>query len=119
MNRRLIFRISFIFALILLGVILFYIGQQHKVFVDNKSFKDYKYINDTLIVKVDDIELKLRKNSRKVANVVGPKHKITLEYNGQVIEKEFKIPINQNAIINIPALINGDEDYISYDSMRK
>lgn len=118
-TRRIIIRISFVVFLFLLGIFLFYIGQEHKVFVDNKSFKDYKYINQTLEVKVDDVVLKVRKRSRKVAKVVGPKHKIILEYNGETIEKEFKTPINQNAIINIPALINGDEDFIDYQNMRK
>ncbi|KAF2955081.1 DUF6672 family protein [Marinitoga sp. 38H-ov] len=119
MNKRLIIRLMFIIALFLLGVLLFNIGQQHKVFVDNKTFKNYNYINETLEVKVDDVILKVRKKSRKVAKVVGPKHKITFEYNGKIIEKEFKIPINQDVIINIPALINGDNEYIEYKSMRE
>ncbi|OQY09709.1 MAG: hypothetical protein B6I29_02915 [Marinitoga sp. 4572_148] len=119
MKRRMIIRLMFIVLLFVLGIILFNIGQQHKVYVDNKSFKNYDYINETLEVKVDDVTLKVRKKSRKVAKVVGTNHKIVVKYNDQIIEKKFKTPINQHVIINIPALINGDDEFISYKNMRE
>lgn len=98
---------------------MYIIGQEHKVLVDNKEFKDYTYINNTIIVRIDDVELKLRKNSRKVVYVVGPKHKILLEYNGKIIEKNFKVPVNHNVLINIPALVNEDPDFIKFVNFRE
>jgi len=53
--KRMVIRLAFIAFLIILGILMYIIGQEHKVLVDNKEFKDYTYINNTIIVRIDDV----------------------------------------------------------------
>jgi len=118
--RRLIVRISLIIGIIIIGVLLFVFGQQHKIFFDNKTytFENVEYSQlDSITVEMNNEVEEVKKKKRKVLYVQGPFQKVTVKYlneNGeeQVLEKKFSIKLNSEVVINLPALINDVEGWI-------
>lgn len=120
--KRTLIRISIIIILIFLGIFLYTIGKEHKVLIDNVdvTVNDTYYISDTnynVWVNNQEIGL-LEKGKRKVAMVVGKNHKIIVqeiknkELIGEKYEKMFNLKSNENATINLPAMINNADIWI-------
>ena len=115
-------RIAFIIMLILLGVILYITGKEHKLLIYNKdiSIGGITYAAGTTYeVWVDDQEIgMIKKGERKVVMVVGVSHKIVVEeikdkvLTGEKYEKKFKLKTNEGATINIPTMINNANEWI-------
>jgi len=122
MRKRIIIRITLIVVLILMGISLYTIGKEHKVLIDNKdiSMGGLTYNADTAYnVRVDNLEIGLlEKDERKAVKVVGPSHKIVVEEiknkisTGEKHEKKFKLKINENVTINLPAMVNNMDKWI-------
>ena len=122
MRKRIIIRTAIVAVLILIGIFLYTIGQEHKVIIDNKDIivGEIAYSADTTYnVWVDNQEIGLlEKSERKVAMVAGVSHKIVVEVIkdkvliGEKYEKRFKLKINENATVNIPAMINNANEWI-------
>lgn len=125
--RRFIGRTILIVILAALGVMLFYIGKEHSVFFENKTITvdgtEYAPAMTYMVTVDKTIEQKTRKNSKKVAKVPGSKHKIIikelLDGNeiGKVYEREFSLKVNENALINITAIVNDLDDWIEKTPM--
>lgn len=121
-NRRIIIRIIFIVVLILLGIFLYTIGKEHKVFIDNRDIVigDNTYTaSGTYAVLIDNQEIGfIEKDERKVTKVTGISHKIIIEeikdniLIGKKYEKKFKLKIGETANINLPAIINNVDKWI-------
>jgi len=122
MRKRIIIRITLIVVLILMGISLYTIGKEHKVLIDNKdiSMGGLTYNADTAYnVRVDNLEIGLlEKDERKAVKVVGASHKIVVEEiknkisTGEKHEKKFKLKINENVTINLPAMVNNMDKWI-------
>ena len=122
MRKRIIIRITLIVVLILMGISLYTIGKEHKVLIDNKdiSMGGLTYNADTAYnVRVDNLEIGLlEKDERKAVKVVGASHKIVIEEiknkisTGEKHEKKFKLKINENVTINLPAMVNNMDKWI-------
>lgn len=120
--RRIIIRIIFIIILILLGIFLYTIGKEHKVFIDNSDIfvGDITYTaSAAYTVLVDNQEIGLiEKGERKVVKVTGVSHKIVIEeikdniLTGEKYEKIFTLKTKETATINILAIINNTDKWI-------
>jgi len=116
--KRVVAQLGLVAVSIVLGVILFVTGKEHRVFVENKSVDEYKAVKKVQYVVNDDKEIKVKKNKKKLSNVKGTTHEIVVTYekageNIQV-EKSFKLKVMEEALISIPRLIGGSEDWIEY-----
>jgi len=109
-------------VLILIGIFLYIIGQEHKVIIDNKDIivNDNTY-NVSFVYKiwVDNQEIGvIEKNERMVAMVTGVSHKIVVEaindqvLSGEKYERIFKFKSNESVVINIPAMVNALNEWI-------
>ena len=122
MRKRIIIRTTLIVVLILIGIFLYTVGKEHKVLIDNRdiSVGDITYsAGTTYKVWVDNQEIGvIEKGKKKVARVVGVSHKIVVEevkdkiLTGEKYEKRFKLKTNESATVNLPAMINDENEWI-------
>jgi len=122
MRKRIIIRITLMVVLILIGISLYTIGKEHKVFIDNKDIAVGEIVYSaeaTYDVRVDNQEIGLlEKGDRNVVKVAGASHKIVIEeikdkvLTGEKYEKRFKLKTNESATVNIPAMINNKNEWI-------
>jgi len=114
-NRQLIFITVAIALILILCVILFHVGKQHSILLDNKTItvneQELKSLN-LLEVKIDKYEeLEMYKNDRLQQDVVAQKHTITVTYtdkdfNEIVTTRSFKVPLSEKMlIIYIPTFL--------------
>lgn len=116
--KRVVAQLGLVAVSVVLGVILFITGKQHRVFVENKSVDEYKALKEVHYVVNGDKEVKVKKNKKKLSNVKGTTHEIVVTYEkggeNLQIEKSFKLKVMEEALISIPRLIGGSEDWIEY-----
>jgi len=111
MDRRLIVRIVAIVLVLILAVVMFHIGKEHTILLDNKTVGDYKALSqvNVTIDKLPEIELYPR--DRDQAVVTAQNHRIRLvytdsSYNEVVLEKKLKLPISEKMmLLSIPTLV--------------
>lgn len=115
LSRRHFFQLVAVILILVLAVVMFVIGRQHTVLLDNKTIehdgKSYPAFSivEVKINKEDSIELAAR--DRDKADVMGQRHKITVTYTDKFFEehevvKKFKVPIGYDMVlISIPALV--------------
>ena len=123
MRKRIIIRTTLVAVLILIGIFLYTIGQEHKVIIDNKDIiVNGNTYNASTVYKiwVDNQEIGvIEKNGRAVTKVTGVSHKIVIEaisdqvLSGEKYERIFKFKSNEGAVINIPAMINNANEWIN------
>ena len=120
--KRMIAQLSLVAVMVVLGGMLFVTGKEHRVFVENKSTDGYKAIKKVQYIVDDGKEVKVKKNKKKLANVKGSTHQILVIYEkgGETyrIEKAFKLKAMEEALISIPRLIGGSEEWIKYESTK-
>lgn len=109
-TKALCIRIIAIILVILLAVVMFIIGKQHKIYFDNKDwgpYKAYQFV-EVSVDKQDSVEL--AKRDRDVFTVVAQGHTIYIDAMGDEKEVKIHIPLfMKNVLINIPALMNGED----------
>ncbi|MGN1189191.1 MAG: DUF6672 family protein [Candidatus Ornithospirochaeta sp.] len=109
-TKALCIRIIAILLVILLAVIMFIIGKQHKIYFDNKDwgpYKAYQFV-EVSVDKQDSVELARR--DRDVFTVVAQGHTIYIDAMGDEKEVKIHIPLfMKDVLINIPALMNGED----------
>jgi len=118
-TRRNYVQLASVAVILLIAVLMFIIGRQHTVLLDNKTVehegKTYAAFS-IVTVEVDrEGELELAARDRDKAEVMGQRHKITVVYTDRSFEehtlvKKFKVPIGQDMVLlSIPALV-GEAD---------
>lgn len=125
--KKIILRLILVVFLIALGIVLFIIGKEHKVFIDNRDLS-IAGENYTATVRyevwVDGEKIgrtTLNPGKRNVIYLAGPQHKIVLREikDGKTvgkIEKDINLSLGQTqVIINIPALVAGSDFFIYKD----
>ncbi|MFA6844117.1 MAG: DUF6672 family protein [Sphaerochaetaceae bacterium] len=115
-GKKLLIRLVAIVVVILVGVMMYFIGREHTVLLDNKtvtlaSGTEAKALK-LVTVQVDRTEaLELAARDRDKSVVTNQSHKITVSYtdanwNEVTITKKFKIPVGEDmVIISIPTLV--------------
>jgi len=120
--KRIVAQLSLVAVMVVLGVILFVTGKEHRVFVENKSIDGYKAIKKVQYVVNGEKEVKVKKNKKKLSKVKGSTHQIVVIYEDggktHKIEKSFKLKVMEEASISIPMLIGGSEDWIDCESTK-
>lgn len=116
-TRRFWIRIAAIAVVLLLAVLMFWLGKQHTILLDNKTLevdgRSYKALS-IVEVKVDKGEwLELAARDRDMAVVTDQGHRITVRYtdeNYEDVEKtwKFSVPLGEDMmLLSIPALVGG------------
>ncbi|MGP1418316.1 MAG: DUF6672 family protein [Sphaerochaetaceae bacterium] len=113
------YRTALIAVLVLLAVLMFVIGRQHSILIDNKAIEidgaEHKAFS-LCQVRIDGLEEKeLARRDRIEVKVQGQRHKITLSYvdssnNDKTLEVRFRVPLGEDMVlISLPALAAGLE----------
>ena len=111
-------RLVVLAALIALGIWLFYIGREHKIFLDNKTFNEFKALEQVNVSINGGEEVELMTRERDVKKVVGPSFEIKAEIfneDGEItntITKKININFSKDIMINLPAFAAGEENFI-------
>lgn len=121
-SRRNMYQIIAIILVAFLALIMFLIGKQHIILLDNKTVEvDGKTYSAFSIVevKVDKRPfLELAARDRDKEEVMGQKHKITVRYMDKSYEehtivKKFKVPLGHDMVlISVPALAGGADQAV-------
>ncbi len=114
-NRTFLMRLIAIVVVLLFGVMLFFIGKQHTVLLDNKTvtvdgqeLAALKMV-EVQVNKLDELELYPR--DRDKVDVTRQKHSITVSYTDDSwedisITRTFRLPLMEEmVIISIPTLV--------------
>lgn len=115
--RRLWLRAAAVVLLILIGVLMFFIGRQHSILVDNKTIEidgvTYKAL-DLCEVSIDgSAPEELVPRDRIQVNVMGQSHKLVVTYTDEFweekrVEIRFRTPVPEEMMLmSIPAVANG------------
>ncbi|MGN1163659.1 MAG: DUF6672 family protein, partial [Candidatus Ornithospirochaeta sp.] len=102
-----------IVLIILLAVLMFVIGKEHKIYFDNKDYGPYRAYQ-MVEVSVDKGEaIELMKRDRDVVAVTAQNHTIHIDAMGDEKTIKLHIPLMmRNVLINIPALMNGEDQSV-------
>lgn len=110
-GRSFYIRIAAIVLVILLGVLMFFIGKQHTILLDNNKFEDIKAL-DEVTVAIDGVEgLPIYSRMRDQSIVTGQRHTIAVTYvdsnwEEHTFERDIKIPVGENMmILYLPYLV--------------
>jgi hypothetical protein len=116
-SRRHVFQAAAVVFLVLVAVVMFHMGKQHVLLLDNKTLEidGTTYPALSLVeVRVDSQEpLELAPRDRDKADVIGQRHKISISYTTKTFEEkeltvQVVIPLPQHMVlVNIPALAGG------------
>ena len=111
-------RLILLAALIALGGVLFIIGREHQVFLDNKTLGNYKALEQVNVSINGGDVAELMPRDRDVRQAVGPKFAVKAEvfdYDGNivsVIEREVKVCLSKDVMINLPVFVSSDKGFL-------
>ncbi len=115
LGRSFYIRIAAIVLVILLGVLMFFIGKQHTILLDNNKYEDIKAL-DEVTVAIDGVEgLPIYSRMRDQAVVTGQRHTIAVTYvdsnwEEHTFERDIKIPVGENMmILYLPYLVENPD----------
>jgi hypothetical protein len=114
-DRRFLIRTIALVVVLLFAVLMFFIGKQHTILLDNRTVtvegQELRALQ-LVTVQVDKLEeLELASRDRDKAVVTNQKHQISITYtdsdwNDISFTRKFKIPVGEDmSIISIPTLV--------------
>jgi hypothetical protein len=113
--RRLFVRLGLVLVYVFLVGLVFVLGKQHSLLVDNKSVAGTEAI-DGLMVSIDGKEgMELYKGDRDMAKLKGQRHRVSVETltGEKKIEKTFVLPLDADMLLlSVPKLVEGTEPFI-------
>lgn len=105
LGRKFFIRIAAVLIIIIIGVVMFFIGKEHTILIDNFSQEDYKAL-DYFEVSVDGSPiLDMSRMMREQFTVTGQKHTVLIQWedeaSGQMLAVTFKItvPLMQDMVL--------------------
>ncbi len=111
-------RLIVIAGLVALGFWLFYIGREHRIFLDNKARDDYSPL-EQVNVSINGGEVaELTPRDRDMRKVVGPEFELKAEIlddKGEItntITRKIVIGCSKDIMISLPVLAGGSENFI-------
>lgn len=111
-------RLIVIAGLVALGFWLFYIGREHRVFLDNKMRDDYSPL-EQVNVSINGGEIaELTPRDRDMRKAVGPEFELKAEIlddKGEItntITRKIFIGCSKDIMISLPVLAGGSENFI-------
>jgi len=122
LSRQRFFQLVAIVLVLLIGVLMFIVGKQHTILLDNKQIESNGKIYPAFSiveVQVDKgEELELGPGDRDKAEVMGQRHKVTVRYTDRAYEEhelvvKFKVPLQQKMVLlSLPALVGGADESV-------
>ena len=111
---------------IIISVLLFVTGKQHKVMLINGADGAEVPARVSYIVDGENADKpkSIRANKKGVVYVKGINHEIVIKFKdadgaNKEIAKKFKARISQEETIDFAGIINGTEDWITYKAAEK
>ena len=111
---------------IIISVLLFITGKQHKVMLINGADGAEVPARVSYIVDGENADKpkSIRANKKGVVYVKGINHEIVIKFKdvdgtNKEITKKFKTKISQEETIDFAGIINGAEDWITYKTAEK
>lgn len=111
---------------IIISVLLFITGKQHKVMLINGADGVEVPARVSYIVDGENADKpkSIRANKKGVVYVKGINHEIVIKFKdtdgtNKEITKKFKTKISQEETIDFAGMINGTEDWITYKTAEK
>lgn len=105
LGRKFFIRIAAVLVIVIIGVVMFFIGKEHTILIDNFSQGDYKAL-DYFEVSVDGSPLlDMSRMMREQFTVTGQKHTVLLQWedeaSGQMLAVTFNItvPLMQDMVL--------------------
>jgi hypothetical protein len=112
LNRTFYIRAVAIILVILLGVLMFFIGKQHTILLDNKTVGSFKALSEVEVQVDKQDKLFLAPRDRDQAVVTAQGHKVTIKYtdaswNEVTITKKLHLPVGESMmLLSIPTLVS-------------
>lgn len=123
-SRRFYVRSIALVLLVLLFVVMFLIGKQHSVLIDNRNVEvngiEYKALNIVEFYIDNEDGIELAKRDRDQVDVTGQSHKVKVVYTDSnwdeiELERKVKLPLNEDMLLfSIPAFIASPDDVSIY-----
>lgn len=119
LNKRFYFRLSAVFLLILITVLVMIIGRGHTIYFDNKTIEyegvEYKAFQEVCINLKNNEEQYLYPRERGMANVMGQNFKVSFDIvakkgsmSADSYTESFSVPYGMDGVvINLPAYFAG------------
>ncbi len=117
LSRQNIFQLITVVVVLLIGLIMFIVGKQHVILLDNKTVesngKTYPAFSIVEVQVNRGESLELGPRDRDKAEVMGQKHKVIVRYTDRLFEEhelvvKFSVPLQQKMVlISLPALVGG------------
>ncbi len=112
LTRKFFIRTAAIVLILILAVVMFFVGKQHTILIDNFSSGDYRAL-DEFWVSVDGSELlDMGRMMREQFVVMGQKHTVTLQWDdeasGQRLEVSVRVSIplgDDMVLLSVPTFM--------------
>ena len=111
-------RLIILAGLIALGFWLFYIGREHKIYLDNKAMNDYKPFEQVNVSINGGEAAELMPRDRDMRKVVGPKFELKAEVfddKGEItdtITRIITVGCSKDVMISLPVLAADSDDFM-------
>lgn len=111
-------RLIVVAGLIALGFWLFYIGREHKIFLDNKAVNDFQPLEQVNVIINGGEPAELTPRDRDMRKVVGPEFELKaeiLDEKGEItntITRKVFVGCSKDIMISLPVLAGGAEDFV-------
>lgn len=111
-------RIIVVAGLVALGFWLFYVGREHKIFLDNKAVNDYAPLEQVNVSINGGEAAELMPKDRDMRKAVGPEFELKAEIfdeKGEIINtitRKVIIGCSKDIMISLPILAGGSEDFV-------
>ena len=111
-------RIVLLAGLCALGVWLFYIGREHQIFLDNKTFGEYKALEQVNVSINGGRAVELMSRERDMKKAVGPTFELKAEVfdeDGEIVNtitRTLTLGCSKDVMISLPALAGGAEGFV-------
>lgn len=122
-KKRLVIRLVLVALLILLCFVLFYMGKEHEVFLDNKTvtidgvkYEEIAYMN-VIVDGDEDDSVEFYAGDRDIVKLQGPKHSFVvqvLDEDTEEVLKTVEYSLNlgtvSSVMYSLPAIVSGAEN---------
>lgn len=111
-------RLIVVAGLIALGFWLFYIGREHRIFLDNKTVNGYNALEQVNVSLNGGEIAELTPRDRYMRKVVGPEFELKAEIldgDGETVStitRKIVIGCSKDIMISLPILAGGSEDFV-------
>ncbi|MBR0253101.1 MAG: hypothetical protein IJQ57_07100 [Synergistaceae bacterium] len=115
---RLYQRVIVVCGLAALGFWLFYIGREHKIYLDNKAMNDYKPLEQVNVSINNGEVFEIMARERVMGKSVGPEFELKAEIVDEdgkavnTITKTVKVGCSKDIMISLPVFAGGSEDFV-------